>query len=110
MDIVFIETPEFVEKIDKIANSDDFFRLQKELLVSPQKGKIERGTGGARKIRMGLKGRGKSGGARVIYYYLDLRGEIWFLDTYQKKDKQSLTDKEKAQLFRFIKEVINAEE
>ncbi len=33
-------------------------------------------------------GRGKSGGARVIYYYVDMKGEIWFLDAYLKKIKQ----------------------
>jgi hypothetical protein len=108
MDIVFIETPEFVDKVDKLDILDDLYRLQGELLLNPMKGKVEKGAGGARKIRMAVRGRGKSGGARIIYYYVDLRGEIWFLDAYVKKDKESLTDKEKYRLFRFIKEVINA--
>ena len=108
MDIVFIETPEFVDKVDKLEILDDLSRLQDELLLNPMKGKIEKGAGGARKIRMAIRGRGKSGGARIIYYYVDLRGEIWFLDAYVKKEKASLTDKEKYRIFRFIKEVINA--
>jgi len=109
MEIVFIETPVFVNKIDKLNCQEDFFELQNELVENPTKGKIEKGTGGARKIRMGLKGKGKSSGARLIYYFVDLRGEIWFLDVYLKKDKSSLTDKEKNKLFYFIKETINAE-
>jgi len=59
---------------------------------------------------MKVKGRGKSGGARIIYYYVDMRGEVWFLNAYLKKNKVSLTANEKQALFRFIKEVINAEE
>ncbi len=54
--------------------------LQKELYNNPFKGDIIEGTGGARKIRMKIAGKGKRGGARVIYYYVDLQGEIWFLD------------------------------
>ena len=71
------------------------------------RGKIVKGTGGARKIRMKLKGTGKSGGARAIYYYVDLKGEIWFLDLYLKKEKTDLTENDKKRIFRFIKEVIN---
>ena len=80
------------------------------MAIDPYKGKVVKSAGGARKIRMKLLGRGKSGGARIIYYYVDLRGEIWFLDVYEKTDKVSLTDAENKKLLRFIKGVINAEE
>ncbi len=109
MNIVFIETPEFIKRIDKIASEEEFFQLQDELISNPLKGKIVKRTGGARKVRMKVKGRGKSGGARTIYYYLDLRGEIWFLEAYLKKDKSELSESEKKKLYSFIKETINAE-
>lgn len=107
MNVIFIETPDFIAKIDAIGASNEFIAIQNELLVNPTKGKVVKDTGGARKIRMKMKGTGKSGGARVIYYYVDLKGEIWFLDIYSKKNKESLTETEKKKLFRFIKEVIN---
>jgi len=110
MEILFIETPEFIKKIDKIASLEEFYELQDELITDPHKGKIEQGTGGARKIRLKSGGHGKSGGARILYYYVDVRGEIWFLDAYLKKDKTSLNDAEKKKLYIFIKEVINAKE
>jgi hypothetical protein len=109
MNLIFIETPEFIHKIDRIASQDEFHQLQNELISDPLKGKIVKGTGGARKIRMKLKGRGKSGGARTIYYYVDLRQEIWFLDIYLKSDKDELSESEKMKFYRFIKETINAE-
>jgi hypothetical protein len=107
MNIIFIETTEFIAKIDALASEAEFNEIQDELIANPMKGKIVKGTGGARKIRMKLKGTGKSGGARAIYYYVDLRGEIWFLDLYLKKDKADLTEHDKKRIFRFIKEVIN---
>jgi len=107
MNIIFIETPEFIDKIDVLASPSEFEEIQNELIANPGKGKIVKGTGGARKIRMKLKGTGKSGGARIIYYYVDLKGEIWFIDMYLKKEKENLSELEKKKLFRFIKEVIN---
>jgi hypothetical protein len=95
MNIIFIETPEFIHKIDALTSNDEFYQIQLELLANPTKGKIVQGTGGARKLRMKLRGTGKSGGARVIYYFVDLKGEIWFLDLYQKKEKEDLTEIEK---------------
>lgn len=100
-EIIFIETPEFIKKIDKIAFSEEFYELQDVLIADTQKGKIEKGTGGARKIRLKVGGRGKSGGARIIYYYVDLRGEIQFLEAYLKKDKTSLNEAEKKEALQF---------
>ena len=107
MEIIFIEIPEFVNKIDKIASDAEMRELQYELIKNPYKGKIVKGTGGARKIRMKFKGKGKSGGARVIYYYVDLQGEIWLLDIFLKSEKKDLSENEKKNLYRFIKEKIH---
>ena len=106
---MFIETPEFIRKIDALDSEDAFIDLQKELIENPLKGKIIKGTGGARKIRMKVKGRGKSGGARTIYYYVDFKGEVWFLDVYLKNEKSTLTENDKSSIYRFIKEIINEE-
>lgn len=110
MEIIFIEIPDFFKKIEKIASLEEFYQLQDELLIDPEKGKIEKGTGGARKIRLKVSSRGKSGGARVIYYYVDFRGEVWFLDAYLKNEKESINEEEKKRLYSFIKDVINGKE
>jgi hypothetical protein len=106
MDIIFIETPEFVRKFDRLATQDEMMALQDELIADPHRGRLVQGTGGARKIRMRVRGSGKSGGARVIYYFVDLRGEVWFLDVYVKSGKSSLSESEKQSLRDFIKETI----
>ena len=106
MEPVFIETPEFAAKFDRIATQDEMIAMQDELIANPERGKIVQGTGGARKIRMRIGKRGKSGGARAIYYYIDLRGEIWFLEIFLKSEKSNLTISEKKKLYKFIKETI----
>ena len=106
MDLIFIETPEFIKKFDKLASIDEMLVLQEELFGNPFRGKIVQGTGGARKIRLGIRGPGKSGGARVIYYFVDLRGEIWFLDVYSKSEREDISESEKKKIYRFIKGTI----
>lgn len=39
------------------------------LAYNPRSGDLMQGTGGLRKVRWRLEGRGKRGGARVIYFY-----------------------------------------
>jgi hypothetical protein len=106
MDLIFIETPEFIRKFDRLATQDEMLILQEELFTDPRKGKIVQGSGGARKIRLKMPGAGKSGGARVIYYFVDLRGEIWFLDIYVKSDKEDLSEPEKKKIYKIIKGTI----
>jgi hypothetical protein len=107
MEIIFIETPHFVDKFEKIGSDSDMQRLQCELLRDPLKGDLIKGTGGARKIRMSIARKGKSGGARVIYYYVNLHGEIWFLDIYLKSSQSDLSEAQKKRFNKFIQETIH---
>lgn len=84
-----------------------------ELRVNPHKGDVIQGTGGARKIRISLPGRGKSGGARVIYVYVEVYGVIFFLLIYTKNQQADLTDTQRKTLrtaIREIKEALNGTE
>lgn len=56
---------------------------------------------------MKARGQGKRGGARVIYYYVDLQGEIWLLDIYLKSVQEDISDSDKKQLYKFIREKIH---
>lgn len=57
--IEIIETPNFTEDIDKLLKPDEYRTLQLELLETPTKGKLIRETGGARKLRFAIPGKGK---------------------------------------------------
>ena len=45
-------------------------RFRQFLSVHPDAGEVIRGTGGIRKVRWGMAGRGKRGGGRVVYYWV----------------------------------------
>jgi hypothetical protein len=92
--MVFIETSVFANQIRQIATDDEYRALQNVLLTDPAAGKLISGGGGIRKIRFGRAGTGKSGGGRVIYYYLSARNQIYMLAAYPKSAKVDLSVQE----------------
>ena len=64
-----IETPTFTRQADKLFSEDERREPIDMLAENPLAGDEIPGTGGVRKLRFTTSGRGKRGGARVIYYY-----------------------------------------
>ena len=100
MKLLFVETKHFTRRISDEGWEDDLRELQQELLSNPEKGPVERGTGGLRKVRMRLRGRGKgkSSGARVHYLYVSHREVIYMLFAYPKGEQAVLTDEQRKML------------
>lgn len=86
-----IETPVFTKKINDLLTNEEYRNLQNELILNPEKGKIIRGSGGLRKIRFGKTGHGKSGGVRVIYYWILPKDTILMLLVYPKNEQDNLS-------------------
>jgi len=72
-------------------DDDDLKQLEEILLQNPQRGDVIPGTGGARKLRIRLEGRGKSGGGRVIYLDIFETEKLYFLLAYPKNVQENLT-------------------
>lgn len=72
-------------------DDDDLKELQSELLDEPTIGDRIPGTGGIRKYRFALEGRGKSGGARVCYLDIPTAGKLFLLTAYAKNEKENLS-------------------
>jgi hypothetical protein len=98
MEVEFYETTEFAERVSKLRAEAQCLELKQELTRNPEKGDLLRGAGGFRKTRMRLPGRGKSGGARVIYYYLSADRVVYLVSLYTKNVQESLTAKQTQQL------------
>jgi hypothetical protein len=64
------------------------------LAYNPAAGVVIPGTGGVRKLRWGLEGRGKRGGARVIYYYHDAEMPLYLMTAYAKNERENLSQAE----------------
>jgi mRNA-degrading endonuclease RelE of RelBE toxin-antitoxin system len=86
----FIEATAFTKYLYNYLSEDEFLGLQSFLLQYPESGKIVRGSGGVRKIRWAMSGRGKSGGVRVIYYFKKHDDEIWLLTIYSKNEAENI--------------------
>lgn len=89
--LIFIETLTFTKLITSLVEDDDYAAFQRELAELPEKGAVMSGCGGVRKIRMAAHGKGKSGGARVIYYYLKNHDVIYLLYVFTKGDVDNLS-------------------
>ncbi len=77
-----------------------------DLCKDPQLGEIIRGSGGIRKIRWAIGEKGKSGGARVIYYWAVSREKILMLDIYKKNEKVVLSRDELFKLRKKVEELL----
>ncbi|MDP3775506.1 MAG: type II toxin-antitoxin system RelE/ParE family toxin [Gemmatimonadales bacterium] len=91
----FIYTPLFEASAKGLLDDEAMRQLETTLLRDPQQGDVVAGTGGVRKLRAALPGRGKRGGARVIYLYVTVRGRVYFLLAYAKNRRVDLTPAEK---------------
>ena len=88
--MLFIEAPKFTELVQSHLNDEEYAALQWLLLERPDAGAIVPGSGGVRKIRWGLRGKGKRGGIRVIYYWKTADDEIWLLTLYAKNVQENI--------------------
>ncbi len=82
----FIEASAFTKFVYEYLNEDEFLGLQWYLFMNPESGDVVPGSGGVRKLRWKMAGRGKSGGVRVIYFYMKQNDEIWLLTIYAKNE------------------------
>jgi hypothetical protein len=55
----------------------------------PQAGVLIPGTGGIRKLRFGFGGRGKRGGARVIYVFAGLDLPVFLLAAFARTSRRT---------------------
>jgi hypothetical protein len=101
----FIETPTFSRLLSALLSDEEYRELQNVLVDDPERGDLIKGGGGIRKLRHAMQGRGKSGGVRVIYYWVKDDHLIYLLVVYPKSRKDDLTDKETAILRDFVKEL-----
>jgi len=100
----FIEAPIFTRDVRDALADEEYRQLQLALLLRPEQGCVIRGGGGLRKIRWRVKGRGKRGTLRVIYYWVPSDETIYMLLVYEKSDQENLTPTQARALRKLIRE------
>lgn len=103
--MVFVELTPFVEFRNEHWSDDEFRSLQSYLLARPDAGDLIRGGSGLRKVRWTLSGRGKRGGARVIYYWHSGSDHIYLIYGYTKSEREDLAREQIKILAELLKEL-----
>lgn len=93
MYVTFIESPIFTRYVYDYFDDHEYSTFQAFLAKNPEKGDLIRGGGGLRKIRCAAKGKGKSGGVRVIYYYHLKNSEIRLVMIFPKNELENISEK-----------------
>lgn len=95
VEIAFVESSIFTRRIATLGLEEELRELQEELRRNPIAGDVDAGTGGMRKVRMRRPGRGKRGGTRVHYLYVESVAVIYMVFVYGKDEQDALTLEQK---------------
>jgi hypothetical protein len=89
--MIIIETSVFTRLITELMDDDSYRALQAALIEKPDRGDLIPGSGGLRKVRWKIEGKGKRGGIRIIYYWVTTDDQLWMLYAYAKTRQEDLT-------------------
>jgi hypothetical protein len=106
--VTVVETPEFLAATRKLMDAAERGLLVDHLAHNPMAGDLISGTGGVRKLRWGLQGRGKRGGARVIYFYHSPGIPLFALTAYAKNVQADLTAADRNDFRRLTKLLVES--
>jgi len=106
--ITIVELPEFIKRVSKILTKEEKDELLYYLSSNPKSGTLMQGTGGIRKLRWTSKGKGKSGGSRIIYFFYNENIPLFLLTIFSKNEKVNLSKAERNELAKTVKELIKS--
>jgi hypothetical protein len=103
-----IATRNYERRASRLFSAKERMASEAEIVAQPDAWPVIPGTGGARKARVGMRGHGKRGGGRVIYFYSQSPSLIALLDIYAKSAKENLTYADQQNIRAAIQEIREA--
>lgn len=97
-EITVLQLPKFKAEATELIGADVIEAVAVYLVNYPDAGDVIPGAGGVRKLRWAAKGKGKRGGARIIYVYVVVVARVYLLRCYAKNVRADLTAEEKKEL------------
>lgn len=97
-----VELPHYIRKAEKLLSSEERQAVVGYLASHPEAGVVLQGTGGIRKLRWGIGGRGKSGGVRLVYYYYDSSIPLFMITLFAKNERANLSRAERNDLSKLV--------
>lgn len=92
--MIFVESKPFTRRRPDYLTEEELREFQNYLLETPDAGDVVKNTGGIRKVRWKIKGGGKRGGLRILYYWHVPDSHIYLLFLYLKNECEDLTKDE----------------
>lgn len=106
--VEIVETESFYKDALAVLSEEDLVDLKMRIATNPKSGVLVPHTDGLRKLRYAAKGKGKRGGARIVYYYQSHIMPIFLLAFFSKGEKDDLTPMETARIRDFVKQLVVA--
>ena len=89
--VTIVETQSYLQSAENLLSEQERESIKDMIAADPECGVLMKGTGGVRKIRIGVGNRGKSSGARVIYFYHNDTRPVYLLTVFPKARQANLT-------------------
>ncbi|MBM3565153.1 MAG: addiction module toxin RelE [Alphaproteobacteria bacterium] len=99
--LTVIEVDPFPARAARLWDEEEKSAFIDFIARNPKAGDLVSGAGGIRKVRWAASGRGKRGGARVIYYFYDETAPLFLLTAYAKSEQADLSPDEKRKVAAF---------
>jgi mRNA-degrading endonuclease RelE of RelBE toxin-antitoxin system len=100
--VQIVATRVYTRRVAKLLTEDERKAAEDEIAEDPLRWPVIRGTGGLRKARAARGSSGKSGGARIIFYYRSSEGIIYLLTIYDKSSQSDLSPTDKKALRKIV--------
>lgn len=106
-----VETPPFLTSAAKAGMTEAERTIAIDLIAAnPETGDVISGGGGVRKVRIPGRGKGKSGGYRILTYFMAPKRPVFLLWVLNKSKAANLTDAQTAALKAAAKEIRDAQD
>jgi len=102
MELTFVYASSYLASAKGILTDNEQRVVEEVLLANPRAGDTVNGTGGVRKLRVALPGRGKRSGARVLYYFLTSQARVYLLLAYAKNESADISANGKRMLKQLV--------
>ena len=103
---VIVETPPYLADAERLFTEDERAAIIDKIAADPKCGDVIPDTGGISKFRFGFGGRGKRGGARVVYVFGGDDMPIFLLAVFAKNEKSDLAAAERAALAKSVRTML----
>ena len=103
--LTFVEHALFTRRIAELLSDEEYRSFQSDLAANPEAGDVIPGLGGLRKVRLALPGRGKRGGARVLYLLFLKADTVFLIYVFTKGEFEDLPPDKRRAMRRLVEEI-----